>query len=294
MRVTETIHLIECPWSRPGYFVSSCILIGETIAIIDAGTKEIPEASIYPYIRSLGRKISEVSHLLLTHAHFDHCGGAAPIKRETACKIGVHELGKPFLSNPELLNRQLHERFPTLFPRGKAEFEPVDADILFKDGDVIDVNGHQLRILHVPGHSPCSICIVDEEEGVYICGDSVQGRGGNRPLLFHSSAQYLESMQRLLKEPIKILITGHPFPPFNKALLVGEEAKEHVHQSIKAIEELSKLVWETLRNFRKPMSPKQIYEKIGVSRSVTIGCILEDLEREGKAEKVGEDLWISS
>jgi len=294
MRVTETIHLIECPWSRLGYFVSSCILIGETIAIIDAGTKEIPEASIYPYIRNLGRKISEVSHLLLTHAHFDHCGGAAPIKRETACKIGVHELGKPFLSNPELLNRHLHERFPTLFPRGKAEFEPVDADILFKDGDIIDVNGHQLRILHVPGHSPCSICIVDEEEGVYICGDSVQGRGENRPLLFHSSAQYLESMQRLLKEPIKILITGHPFPPFNKALLVGEEAREHVHQSIKAIEELSKLVWETLRNFRKPMSPKQIYEKIGVSRSVTIGCILEDLEREGKAEKVGEDLWISS
>lgn len=291
MKITENMYFIKCPWGRPGYFVSSCILMGETITIIDAGTEEAPEASIYPYIRSLGREVSQISHLLLTHAHFDHCGGAAPIKMETACKIGVHELGKPFLSDPGLLNRQLHERFPTLFPKEEARFEPVNVDILFKGGDVIDVDGRQLRIMYVPGHSPCSICIVDEEEGVYVCGDSVQGRGENRPLLFHSSIQYFESMQRLLREHIKILVTGHPFPPFNKALLMSEEAREHVRQSIKAIEELNKLVWETLRNIGKPMTPKQIYEKINMSQPVTIACILEDLEHEGRAEKVGVDLW---
>ena len=294
MKITDSIYFVECPWARPGYFVSSCIIVRRSIVVVDAGVEDSPKNAIYPYISSLGREISEISHLLLTHAHFDHCGGAAPMKDETKCSIGVHELGGPFLRDPGLLIKQLNSRFPTLFSGRDFSFKPVSPDILFRDGDLIDADGSHLRILHVPGHSPCSSCIVDEEEGVYICGDSAQGRGENRPLLFHSSSEYAESMRRLLSEPIKVLVIGHPFPPFSKAVLRGEEAKEHIRQSLRAIEELTRLVLEALKSLAKPASIKQIHERVGVSQPVTIGCVLEELEAEGKVERVDVDLWAPS
>jgi len=283
MEIAKGIHLIKCPFSA--YFVSSCAIVGDTIALVDVGEASSPEAAIYPYLKSIGRDPSEISHIILTHAHFDHCGGVAPIKEKTDCKVYVHKLGKPYLEDAGLINRELHERFPSLYPEKKPDFESVKADVTFKDGDIIDLGWRQIRVLHAPGHSPCSSCLIDEEQGVYISGDSIQGRGERRPLLFYSPKEYVESMRRLLKEPVKVLITGHPFPPFNDALLKGENAVKHIHESLKGIEELKDLVWKVLEGSRKPLSIKQIHGKIGMSQPVTIGCILEDLEREGKTER---------
>jgi len=292
MEIARGIHLIKCPWST--YFVSSCAIIGETVALIDVGTSDSPESAIYPYLKNIGRDPSEISHVILTHAHFDHCGGAATIKKETDCKIYVHESGRPYLEDAGLINRELHSRFPSLYPEGEPSFESVRADATFRDGDVLDLGDRQVRVLHTPGHSPCSSCLIDVKQGVYISGDSVQGRGERRPLLFYSSKEYAESMRRLSEEPVEILVTGHPFPPFNDAVLRGEYAVKHIHESLRGIEELRALVWETLKRSDKPLSVRQIHGEVGRSQPVTIGCILEDFERENKVErmKVGENyLW---
>ena len=290
--VAKGIRLVKCPWGN--YFVSSCIIVGESITLIDAGTGESPGVAIYPYLRSIGREPSEISWVLLTHAHFDHCGGAVSVKRDTGCKVGVHELGKPFLEDAGLIDRQLHERFPSLFPEKEPSFDSAKADMVFKNGDKIDLDGRQLRVLHTPGHSACSSCLIDEEQGVYISGDSIQGRGGRRPLVLHSSNQYLESMRRLMEEPIQVLVTGHPFPPYNEAVLRGEKARRHVYESLKAMEELNTLVWNVLVATGKPMGLGQLHERLGVSQPVTIGCILEALEKDGKVKKIRAEegeLW---
>ena len=283
MEIVKGIHLIKCSWST--HFVSSCAIVGDTIALVDVGVSDSPEAAIYPYLKSIGREPSEISHIILTHAHFDHCGGAYPIKKETDCKVYVHELGKSYLEDASLINRELHNRFPTLYPEGKPEFESVKVDATFRDGDILDVGERQIRVLHTPGHSPCSSCLIDEEYGVYISGDSIQGKGERRPLLFYSSKEYNESMRRLLKEPVKILITGHSFPPFNKVVLKAEDAMRHINESLEGIREVRSLVWRVLERSKAPLSIKQIYERVGVSQPVTIGCILEDLEREKKTER---------
>ena len=292
MEIAKGIHLIKCPWST--YFVSSCAIIGDTITLIDVGTSDSPESAIYPYLRSIGREPSEISHIILTHAHFDHCGGVAAIKKEADCKVYVHESGRPYMEDAGLINRELHNRFPALYPEKKHDFKSVRVDATFRDGDVLDLGGRQIRVLHTPGHSPCSSCLIDVDHGVYISGDSVQGRGERRPLLFYRSKDYAESMRRLLKEPVKILVTGHPFPPFNKAVLRGEDAVKHIRESLKGIEELRALVWRVLERSDRPLSIMQIYEELGVSQPVTIGCILEDLEREKKTERIeaaGGYLW---
>jgi len=292
MEIAKGIHLIKCPWST--YFVSSCAIIGDTITLVDVGASDSPEAAIYPYLKDIGRDPSEISHIILTHAHLDHCGGVASIKKKTGCKVYVHKLGKPYLEDAGLIDKELHDRFPAVYPEKKPDFESVKADVTFENGDILDLGGRQIRVLHTPGHSPGSSCIIDEEQGVYISGDSIQGRGERRPLLFYSSKEYVESMRRLLKESVKVLITGHPFPPFNDAVLKGEKAVKHIRESLKGIEELKDLVWKVLEESRKPLSIKQIHEKVGVSQPVTVGCVLEEFEREEKTERIkveGDYLW---
>ncbi|RLG94623.1 hypothetical protein DRO37_05050 [Candidatus Bathyarchaeota archaeon] len=292
LEIGRGIHLIKCPWST--YFVSSCILLGESIILVDVGTQDSPKEAIYPYIRGIGRDPSEISHIILTHAHFDHCGGASIIKKDTGCKVLVHKFGRPYLEDAGLIDRELHERFPSIFPARKARFESISVDGTFEDGDILDIEGRRIRILHTPGHSACSSCIIDEEIGIYISGDSIQGRGDRRPLLFHSAETYIRALRRLLNEPIKAIVTGHPFPPFKEAILRGEKARKHIEESLKGIEELQSRVVMALKNSERPLSIGQIRKIVGMSQPVTIGCILEDLERKGIAEKTRAEeayLW---
>ncbi|MBS7641828.1 MAG: MBL fold metallo-hydrolase [Candidatus Bathyarchaeia archaeon] len=294
MKVSDNVYLVECPFLRPGYFVSSCIIAGRGIVLVDTGLEDSPKQAIYPYLGDLGLGIRDVSHIILTHAHFDHCGGVSRIREEVLCRVGVHEYGKPFLEDPLLLDIQLNRRFPILYGIGEPRFKPVEADIVFKDSDIIDTGSVRLRIIHTPGHSPCSSCIVYEDKGIYISGDSIQGYGGNRPLLFHSSIDYMESLDKFSKEHIDILVLGHPFPPYGRAILRSWEVRDFIKESLEAIEKLRSLVLDILRESGKPMNPREIYERIGVSQPITIGCILEDLEREGEASRFDEgvDLWV--
>ena len=123
-----------------------------------------------------------------------------------------------------------------------------------------------------------------------------QGRGENRPLLFHDTGAYLESMNRLLESPIQTMVNGHPFPPSGKAVLRGEQVREHIMESIVAIGELRKAVEGTLDRIKEPVSVAQIHREVNMARFYTVGCILEALEAEGRSRRVergDELLWTA-
>jgi len=292
LEIADGIHLIKNP--HRSYFVSSCLIVGDGLALVDAGREESPEESIYPYIRGLEREPSEISLVVLTHAHWDHCGGLARIVVDTGCDVAVHGRGRAYLVDPELSGREREERFPGV-PSGGVGYEAVEPDILLSDGSYLNVDGRRLRAVHTPGHSVCSCCIVDEAEGIYVAGDSVQGRGEARPLIFHSIDAYEESMRRLLGEPIRALVNGHPFPPYWRAVLRGEEIRTHIEESLRAVEELRTIVLATLKGASAPLSLTRVHEETGAASPLTIGCVLEALESEGLAERKKSengDLWL--
>jgi glyoxylase-like metal-dependent hydrolase (beta-lactamase superfamily II) len=293
LEIVDGIYLIKNPHRH--YFVSSCLIVGDSLTLVDAGREESPEDSIYPYIRGLGRDPLEISLVILTHAHWDHCAGAARIKRDSGCKVAVHRNGMAYLKDPELLNRERSARFPGV-PRRSMEFETVEPDIDFLDGDVLPIQGRNLRVVHTSGHSPCSCCIVEEEHGIFIAGDSIQGKGEGRPLIFHSVDAYVDSMKRLQDMPIEVIVSGHPFPPSKKAVLRGEETSVHIRESLSAVEELRNLVRGALEKSRKPMNVIQVHEATSVAPLFTIGCILEALVAEGEAQRVkigNEQFWVA-
>ncbi len=99
--------------------------------------------------------ITEVTHILLTHGHFDHIGAAAALKKHTGAKLCVHERDLSMLaSNADCLAAV-----------AGVKVEPVDADIVLKGGETIMAAELPVQVLHTPGHSGGSVC--------YITGDAL-------------------------------------------------------------------------------------------------------------------------
>jgi glyoxylase-like metal-dependent hydrolase (beta-lactamase superfamily II) len=55
---------------------------------------------------------------------------------------------------------------------GTWEIPPVDPTSLLEDGEIIDLGGRTLEVIHTPGHSPGSICLLDKKNRILFTGDT--------------------------------------------------------------------------------------------------------------------------
>ena len=109
----------------------------------------------------------QVDLFLLTHGHFDHVvDGAAIIKRH-GCKTAFHPDTAPMVGDPDFLRNLGFE----------LEIDPFKADFFLDENGQRELLGAPLRIYHVPGHCPGSLCFHFIDEQVIVGGD-VLFRGG--------------------------------------------------------------------------------------------------------------------
>lgn len=116
-----------------------------------------------PVLDRLQREGRVCTHILITHGHFDHIGGAAALKRETGAKLCIHEADADKLASNRLSLAYLFAR----------QLEAATADMLLHDGDELDVAGLHIRVLHTPGHSEGGACYLIEDEKAIFCGDTL-------------------------------------------------------------------------------------------------------------------------
>jgi hydroxyacylglutathione hydrolase len=103
----------------------------------------------------------QVDLLLLTHGHFDHVvDGAAIIKRH-GCKTAFHPATAPMVSDPEFFRN---------WGFG-LEIDPFTADFFLDEDGPVELLGASVRIYHVPGHCPGSLCFHLLEEQTIVGGD---------------------------------------------------------------------------------------------------------------------------
>lgn len=114
--------------------------------IVDPGGNE---DKILSKINELG---IEVKDILLTHGHFDHCGACAKLQ-----KVGM----KVYIHNSDAEKLISDENMSKLVPWYK--FEQFEADEKIVDGQVLEIGGIQITVLHTPGHTSGGVCyIVDK------------------------------------------------------------------------------------------------------------------------------------
>jgi metallo-beta-lactamase class B len=102
-------------------------------------------AQIKNNIEKLGFKFRDIKILLITHAHFDHVGALAEIKKMTGAELMVDAADAPVLADGGFSDYELGKYGRT--------FAPVKADRLMHDHDTVSLGNMHLVMLHHPGHT---------------------------------------------------------------------------------------------------------------------------------------------
>lgn len=141
-------------------------------AIIDPGMSRKEEfEALDKFIEREGLK---VTHLINTHLHIDHAIADNWVKEKYGVPVEAH-VGDASLG--ERLKQQAQ-----MFGL-RASDVAVEIDSPLKEGDVVKIGRGELNVLHVPGHSPGSICLYDKADDFVIVGDTLfQGSIGRTDL----------------------------------------------------------------------------------------------------------------
>ncbi len=174
---------------------------GEALAIDTA----IPSAAwIDERLRARGWTLRLI---VSTHRHWDHIGDNAAVQAATGARVACHGLDRPGLEDPQPLGA------PFTIPPSVPEVE-------LQDGGLLRCGSITLQVLHTPGHTEGSICLLVPDEGLLFTGDTLFAGGWGRVDLPGGSAEAMVASLRrlvLLDDPLRVL------PGHGRSTTIGRE-----------------------------------------------------------------------
>jgi glyoxylase-like metal-dependent hydrolase (beta-lactamase superfamily II) len=136
--------------------------------------------------------------IISTHGHWDHIGDNAAVAEHTGASVAVHPLDRARLEQPQ----------PLWAP---FEIPPSVPAVELAERGEVRFGAIRLRVLHTPGHTEGSVCLLDADGGRLFSGDTLFAAGWGRVDLPGGDADAMAaSLARLseLEDPVAVL-PGH-------------------------------------------------------------------------------------
>jgi glyoxylase-like metal-dependent hydrolase (beta-lactamase superfamily II) len=160
------------------YRVTSAYLVrASEPALIETGPTTSADA-VTTALERLGLHADDLAHIVVTHIHLDHAGGAGTIaERFPSATVWVHQRGARHLADPSRLwssAAQVYggeDRLVEMF----GPMEPIDPERIraVVEGDRIDLGDRSLDVMYTPGHASHHVSLVDSESGALFTGDAL-------------------------------------------------------------------------------------------------------------------------
>lgn len=174
-----------------GPYAANCYIVGDESGkeglIIDPGDEP---KEILKTVKAAGLTVKLI---VITHGHVDHCSAVTEVKKKTGAPVAIHS--------------------------NDAGRLPVTPDKVLKGGDAVEVGGLHFTVLHTPGHSPGSICLLGD--GVLFSGDTLFNFGIGR--YDFAGGSYRQIMDSLHNKLMTLPDTTVVYPGHGPETTIGTE-----------------------------------------------------------------------
>jgi glyoxylase-like metal-dependent hydrolase (beta-lactamase superfamily II) len=226
------IHRISVP--TPFYVgpVNVYLVEEDPLTLIDAGPRDDNSIeALRSGLARLGHRFSDIKRIIISHAHADHYGLARIVVEESGADVYIHEWDAPAVSaNTDYVAYrgllaaagvpgEAIDRMEAGYEKFKGFAHPLDKVEVLKDEDEILFEHESLTVVHTPGHTPGSICLVRTSNRLVFASDTVLKNITPNPVLspdpidekkrFQSLGEYLVSLARIRSLAPTILKGGH-------------------------------------------------------------------------------------
>jgi len=199
IRETFPVGILQC----------NCTILGDEQSreaiVIDPGDE------VHRILAILAKHHLTVKQILVTHAHIDHIASALELKRITGAPILYNKADLPLAAMMKDQAGWLGVATPEVAP---PDHSPADLEH-------IAVSGIDAQVIHTPGHTEGSLCLLVPASSLLIAGDTLfAGSIGRTDLPGGDYGKLLESIrERLLPLPTATLV----IPGHGPATTIGEE-----------------------------------------------------------------------
>jgi glyoxylase-like metal-dependent hydrolase (beta-lactamase superfamily II) len=305
------IHRLQIPTPFAVGRVNCYLIDDDPLTLVDTGPnsgKSLDE--LEHQLSELGRSISEIELVVLTHQHIDHLGLVEIIADRSGADVAAIDVAVPFLENFGE-DIELDDRFAASLMMRHGIPEDVVVALRsvsrsfrawgakakvtrpLRDGEELRLRDRVLEVQHRPGHSPSDTVFWDADREILICADHLLAHISSNPLISrpldgsderpHALMIYMESLRRTRELPARILLPGHGEPITDHRALIDERFALHRRRA----EKIHGLIAERPRSAYE--IAQELWGNVAVTQAfLTLSEVLGHLDLLGADGRVRE------